>query len=106
MAARQADSGWLGAALMAVVPFLTIVASVVYSYKTEALSQLARTSSVPLSLGIFFAGLASACLYLLPTIVAWLRKKRRAWTIFALDLFLGWTGVAWLATLIWASVKD
>ncbi len=91
---------------MAVIPFLTIVACVTYSYKTQALPRLASSSSVLLSFGIFFAGLSSACLYLLPTIVAWLRKKRRAWTIFALDLLLGWTGVVWLATLIWASVKD
>jgi len=39
---------------------------------------------------------------LLPAIVAFARGHRHPWVILLLNLFLGWTGIVWLGTLIWA----
>jgi hypothetical protein len=40
--------------------------------------------------------------YFLPTIIAFARKKDNAGGIFALNFFLGWTFIGWIASLIWA----
>jgi len=44
--------------------------------------------------------------YFIPTIVAILRKKRNAAAIAALNFFLGWSVVGWVAALIWALAED
>jgi hypothetical protein len=43
--------------------------------------------------------------YFLPTIVAFYRKHHRAWAIFALNLFLGWTVVGWIIAMVWAATR-
>ena len=40
--------------------------------------------------------------YFLPTIIAFARKKDNAGGVFALNFFLGWTFIGWIASLIWA----
>jgi hypothetical protein len=40
--------------------------------------------------------------YFLPTIIAFARNKDNAGGIFALNFFLGWTFIGWIASLIWA----
>lgn len=42
--------------------------------------------------------------YFLPSLMG--RKKRNAKAIFALNLFLGWTLVGWVVSLVWALTKD
>jgi hypothetical protein len=46
----------------------------------------------------------AACIagYFLPSIVARRRSARNLGGIMVLNLLLGWTGLGWLATLIWA----
>ncbi len=44
--------------------------------------------------------------YFLPTLIAWKRRHRQGNAIFALNLFLGWCGVGWLASLVWALTND
>lgn len=41
-------------------------------------------------------------LYALPSIIAWRRKHRDLTQIIILNLFLGWTLLGWVASLIWA----
>jgi hypothetical protein len=43
-------------------------------------------------------------LYFLPSIAG--RHKRNASAIFALNLFLGWTLVGWVVSVVWALTKD
>jgi uncharacterized membrane protein YqaE (UPF0057 family) len=43
----------------------------------------------------------SLALYFLPSVVAWRRRNHTA-AIFALNLFLGWTLVGWVAALVLA----
>lgn len=40
--------------------------------------------------------------YLLPTLLAWLMACPQRMTIMLVNVFLGWTVLAWIATLTWA----
>lgn len=51
--------------------------------------------------GFVLLGLVIA-LYFAPTIVAASRRHQSAPAIFALNLFLGWTFLGWLAALVWS----
>jgi CHASE2 domain-containing sensor protein len=41
-------------------------------------------------------------LYLLPSIIAWRRRHHNGGAIFVLNLLLGWTGLGWIAAMIWS----
>lgn len=47
-----------------------------------------------------------AALYFLPTIIALARHKKQTLAIVLLNIFAGWTGIGWIAALIWAAVKE
>ena len=38
----------------------------------------------------------------LPTIIAVARRHPKALWIFLLNFFLGWTGIGWIAALVWS----
>jgi hypothetical protein len=59
--------------------------------------------AIVLGLVLFSLGLA---LYFLPTLVAIGRRKRNTLAIFALNLFLGWTVLGWVLSLIWSLSVD
>ena len=62
-------------------------------------------AAVPADDGGFGAlGILAIVLYFLPTICGWRRDNRGA--IFALNLFLGWTVIGWVAALVWALTVD
>lgn len=44
----------------------------------------------------------AACLYCLPTLIAFNRGHAYRWPIFGLNLFLGASGLGWLIALVWA----
>ncbi|WP_373053896.1 superinfection immunity protein [Thioalkalivibrio sp.] len=46
--------------------------------------------------------LTLALLYLLPALIALLRDHRHFYWLFALNLLLGWTVIAWLVALVWS----
>jgi hypothetical protein len=41
-------------------------------------------------------------LYFLPALLGWWLKRESLAGIIILNLFLGWTGVGWIAALVWA----
>jgi len=45
-------------------------------------------------------------IYFVPTIIAFARKKSNKVAIFALNLFLGWSLVGWVVSLVWALSED
>ena len=47
-----------------------------------------------------------ALLYFVPTAIAYFRKHNNFAALFALNLLGGWTGVLWLAALVWALLKQ
>ncbi|MBQ3073630.1 MAG: superinfection immunity protein [Ruminococcus sp.] len=48
----------------------------------------------------------SAALYMLPAIVAFIRKKENKIAIAVLNLLLGWSMIAWVIALVLALTKD
>ena len=50
------------------------------------------------------AGLA--LLYFLPALVAWINRRKNATAITLLNLFLGWTLVGWVLSLVLACIPD
>lgn len=56
--------------------------------------------------GVFLALLGgfvvAACIYLVPAMVAGLRSHPKRWSVFLVNLFLGWTLVGWVVALSWA----
>ena len=53
------------------------------------------------TLGLF-GGMALLFAYFLPSLTAHARRHYNLGLIVAFNLLLGWTGVAWLAALVWA----
>ena len=49
-----------------------------------------------IALAIFLA------IYLLPTIIAINRRSKNFIWVCVLDVVLGWSGIGWIAALIWA----
>jgi hypothetical protein len=45
-------------------------------------------------------------IYFLPSIIALARSKRDSLAIFLLNLFLGWSGIGWVVSLVWAVKND
>ena len=44
--------------------------------------------------------------YFLPSFVAGNKKKKNTTAIFILNLFLGWTLIGWVISLVWACMED
>lgn len=50
--------------------------------------------------------LLGVSVYLLPSIIGFMRKKDNAVPILLLNLFLGWSLIGWVVSLVWATSKD
>jgi len=48
----------------------------------------------------------SLVIYFVPVIVAYIRKHKNIIPITILTIFLGWTFIGWLASLMWALNSD
>ncbi|MFH1128777.1 MAG: superinfection immunity protein [Candidatus Omnitrophota bacterium] len=44
-------------------------------------------------------------IYFLPTLIAFLRRHKNSLAIFLLNLFLGWTVLGWVVSLVWSVIK-
>jgi len=55
-------------------------------------------------LELFFVVLIFA-FYFLPTLIAFLRQHKNKLAIFLLNLFLGWTVLGWVGSLVWSVMK-
>jgi hypothetical protein len=45
-------------------------------------------------------------MYFLPALVAWKRSHKNASAIGVLNLFLGWTMIGWVGSLVWAFTNN
>jgi len=61
---------------------------------------------MPMMSGGIFAVfiLLMLAIYLLPTLVAVIRDHHASAGVFLINLFLGWTLLGWLGSLIWAAI--
>ena len=57
-------------------------------------------------LALLLAFAIGLVVYFLPTIIAFKRGKRNRGAIFALNLFLGWSLLGWVISLVWALSVD
>ncbi len=60
-------------------------------------------------IGIFFGLFLIAvgiAIYFIPSFIAFSRKDRNAVAILVLNLFLGWSLLGWLGSLIWALLDE
>jgi len=44
-------------------------------------------------------------LYLLPSLISFLRWNKNWMAIFLFNLLLGWTGIGWIVVLVWSVVR-
>jgi hypothetical protein len=57
-------------------------------------------------IAIIFMIVVGTAIYFIPSVVAYSRSARNFLAIFLLNLFLGWSLVGWLGSLIWALVDE
>ncbi len=55
---------------------------------------------------LFIIGIIALCLYLLPSFIAWARRKKQLAVIIVINIFLGATGIGWIVALIWAVMRE
>lgn len=55
---------------------------------------------------LFVACLFGTAAYFVPTIIAFARKKSNKIAILVLNLFLGWSLIGWVISLVWALSND
>ncbi len=56
--------------------------------------------------GMILLGLALVLAYFVPAFIASTRDVKQKLGVILLNVFLGWTGLGWLAALIWAAVGE
>ena len=84
-----------------------IAAGVLVVLIVAGLTGLDRTGAGGAGLGFNpILPLAGLLIYFVPTAVAWHRKHRQIPSIAALNLFLGWTLIGWVAALCWALLRE
>lgn len=70
-----------------------------------AATQAVQEPSAAHEIGGLFALLVVLSLYLLPWIISKIRNHHNSGAIFVLNLFLGWTFLGWIGSLIWSCTK-
>lgn len=60
----------------------------------------------PLQILLFLVAILGINIYFIPAYVGWWRKKKARWVIFLVNLFLGWTVIGWIGSLVWAVIPD
>lgn len=59
-----------------------------------------------LILGCIIGGALGLALYFLPSIIGFKKDQPNKVAIFLLNLFLGWSLVGWVVSLVWATKKE
>lgn len=55
-------------------------------------------------LAMMGAVLFGAAVYETPTVIAWSMGCKRLWLVAILNIFLGWTIIAWIVLLVWSLI--
>ena len=56
--------------------------------------------------GIFIIGVIFLAIYFIPTFIAFVRRKKQIVAILLINIFLGFTVVGWVGSLIWAVIRE
>ena len=60
----------------------------------------------PLQILLFLVVILGINICFIPAYVGWWRKKKARRVIFLVNLFLGWTVIGWIGSLVWAVIPD
>ena len=60
----------------------------------------------PVQILLLLAAILGVNIYFIPAYVVWWRQKKAKWLIFLVNLFLGWTVIGWIGSLVWAVIPD
>ena len=74
--------------------------------ETERDENMDDAVSIGLILGCIIGGVVGLALYFLPTIIAFKRDQLNKVSVFLLNLFLGWSLIGWVISLVWATKKE
>lgn len=66
------------------------------------LAQSSAGGEAAATIGILIGILIAIALYFIPTVIAVFRGHHNAVAIFGLNLFLGWTFIGWVGSLVWS----
>ncbi|MGH8605775.1 MAG: superinfection immunity protein [Gammaproteobacteria bacterium] len=66
------------------------------------LAQSGAGGDVAVTVGVLLGIVIAIALYFIPTVIAVFRGHHNAIAIFGLNLFLGWSFIGWVASLIWS----
>ena len=55
-----------------------------------------------LGIGLTVLILLGAIVYIVPTVIAFIKHHKYKWIIFVINLLAGWTGIAWVVAFVWA----
>ena len=58
--------------------------------------------SIAIIIAMIIPGILTQCLYFLPYLIAFNKNHQQETAIFVLNLFAGWTVIAWIICLVWA----
>ena len=58
------------------------------------------------SVAVLIAGIGSIIIYMLPWVIALIRRTKSTTAIFFVSLLFNWTMVGWIGTLIWSIVAE
>jgi uncharacterized membrane protein len=75
----------------------------IYLQKTNELNDEAATI---LGIGLTAFFIIGGVFYFLPSLIALMRGKSNSIAILALNLFLGWTLIGWVVSLVWSLSSD
>ena len=67
---------------------------------------MSESPDIYIILAISVALVIFILVYLLPTFIAFKRKHKHRKSICLINIFLGFTTIAWVVSLIWAFVDD
>lgn len=57
------------------------------------------------AMGLFFVAIVALLalwVCLIPSWIGFAREHRHRWPLFILNLLMGWSGIVWIACLVWA----
>lgn len=58
--------------------------------------------AIPIIVMLIIPGILTQCIYFLPYLIANSKGHEQETAIFVLNLFAGWTVIAWIIALVWA----
>jgi len=80
--------------------FFTLIALITSSFIHAQTESYLPFENRELTIEKVMAGIVLLFVYFIPTIISW--NKRNSKLLMVCNLFIGWTGIGWFLSLLWA----